>query len=185
MWHQTPAKCAILSPEPQKLTIKYFAISKFWISGHKIAHLATSRWHRTEQHAIEGSKYRVGLQDASQAQLIAQTDKKDKKDAIYYPCTSFFMFDTKSVGILAIWGGRAIGQRDRHGGKWPWLMWHQTPAKCAVLSPETRKTTLVQWVMSKFRVCWHKIAHLATSRWHRTEQHGRRAKYWVGLQDAA
>ena len=80
-------------------------MSKFRVCWHKIAHLATSRWHRTEQHAIERSKYRVGLQDASQAQLKAQTDKKDKKDAIYYPCTSFFMFDTKSVGILAIWGG--------------------------------------------------------------------------------
>ena len=61
----------------------------------------------TEQHAIERSKYRVGLQDASQAQLKAQTDKKDTKDAIYYPCTSFFMFDTRSVGILAILGGGA------------------------------------------------------------------------------
>ena len=85
-------------------------MSKFRVCWHKIAHLATSRWHRTEQHAIERSKYRVGLQDASQAQLKAQTDKKDTKDAICYPCTSFFMFDTKSVGILPFLGGGHWGQ---------------------------------------------------------------------------
>ena len=67
----TPTKCAILSPETQKKLITQCAIPKFRVCWHKIAHFATSRWHRTEQHAIERSKYRVWLQDASQAQLIA------------------------------------------------------------------------------------------------------------------
>ena len=57
------------------------------------------------------AKYRVGLQDASQAQLIAQTDKKD---AIRYPSNSFITFDTKFVGILAIWLKNGVASPRHH-----------------------------------------------------------------------
>jgi hypothetical protein len=43
--------------------------------------------------------------------LIAQTDKKD---AIRYPFNSFIAFDTKFVGILAIWLKNVVASPGHH-----------------------------------------------------------------------
>jgi hypothetical protein len=47
---------------------------------------------------------------------------------------------------------KSVDQTDRHGGTWPWLMGHQTPTKCAILSPDFEK--------KKITVCYAKISLL-------------------------
>ena len=54
----TNQMCDLITGNSKK-TLVQCAISKCRVSRHKIAHLATSRWHRTEQHAIERPKYPV------------------------------------------------------------------------------------------------------------------------------
>ena len=67
---------------------------------------------------------------------------------------------------------KSVDQTDRHGGTWPYQMGHQTPTKCAILSPDFEKKTWIQCVMLKFRFCLHKIAHFsAINKWHRNWQH--------------
>jgi hypothetical protein len=36
---------------------------------------------------------------------------------------------------------KSVDQTDRHGGTWPYQMGHQTPTKCAILSPDFEKKT--------------------------------------------
>ena len=104
--------------------------------------------------------------------------RPESPDSLSYPDGELLplVFTAPCEVLWEYWpfgGGRAIGQRDRHGGKWPWLMWHRTPAKCAILSPDLGKLTIKYFFISKFRRSGHKIAHLATSRWHGSEKHAK------------